>query len=526
MSRWSLLALSLLLVACGASPGLPPAKTPDAAATNPSATEPSASTPPAAERPKPSWPAPSPACAAYAGETPSTCPAGEFNDLLANALDQNGSERDAALRCLERTASAPPGFVRALRAELAPRGCADVVIGDFDGGASAPRELAETLVALRVGAALFRSVREPPLPRPPFDKPTFVKHFTEVLKPWVTAQAHAVDELSQVGPRLRGYAKGIVAIEAGLADMRFVSVARAVELPEEMKRDAEVRETYLVMLEQALEPRVTRGRDAALVGLGELSKQGITSDARLDEARRLLSENFAGRRIDALDHLLLPVLPKLELGSTTLRLAAKLPAFYAQLLVPSPSVDDARLVRARLERGVPAALWSSDATKAAPEVLALARRGLFQLGQTYFWAEAFKRAGALATPPGDADAALVSALSEVLAKGPKNAASLMLGPTTLPPELRDTQPLDALAKLKGPVAGLAEFDAAYVRSLAPPANDPAFWKDEAARYQRAQKKLDAGSAKIAADLGRAASDTEKELRRGPKPEAGTAAANP
>jgi len=53
--------------------------------------------------------------------------------------------------------------------------------------------------------------------------------------------------------------------------------------------------------------------------------------------------------------------------------------------------------------------------------------------------------------------------------------------------------------------------------LAPPANDPAFWKDQAARYQRAQKKLDAPNAKVAAGLGKAALDTEKELHSQPKP---------
>ena len=124
---------------------------------------------------------------------------------------------------------------------------------------------------------------------------------------------------------------------------------------------------------------------------------------------------------------------------------------------------------------------------------------------------------ALETPPSDANATLVAALAKVLARGPRNAAALMLGPPTLPAELRDTAAVDALAKLKGPAAGLAEFDAAYLRGLAPPANDPAFWKDQAARYQRAQQKLDAPSAKIAADLRKAAVDTETALRKQPKP---------
>jgi hypothetical protein len=146
--------------------------------------------------------------------------------------------------------------------------------------------------------------------------------------------------------------------------------------------------------------------------------------------------------------------------------------------------------------------------------VALARRALFQLGQLYFWAEPFSRAAALETPAADPNTELVAALARVLSRGPRNAAALMLGPTTLPPELRSVDALDALAKQKGSSAGgFAEFDAAYLRGLAPPANDPAFWKEQALRYQRAQKALvDKGAKLRAGDLAKAATDTEKELR--------------
>jgi hypothetical protein len=402
---------------------------------------------------------------------------------------------------------------------LAPRGCGDVIVEDAVNHSGTGRELADALVALGVGARLYRSVRGAPLPHPPFTKPEFLKHFKEVLSPWIIEQARAVDELSQVGPRLSSYGKAVVALEAGLADMRFVGVARAIELPEEMKKDPEIRETYLVELERALEPRVMRGRDAALVGLGELSRQGIVRDARLSETRGLLSELYAGRRIDALDALQLPALPPAELDTPALQIAASLPAFYALRLDATPTVEEPRLLRARLEQGVPPGLWLAQAgPSATPELAALKQRALFQLGQFYFWAEPFARAAAIETATTDANAALVGALSKVLARGPRNAAALMLGPTTLPPELRDTAALDALAKQKSPVAGMAELDAAYLRGLAPPANDPAFWKDQHARYERAQKKLADKSAKAtAADLAKAAAATEIELRNQRKP---------
>jgi hypothetical protein len=510
----------LWLTACGAGSVTTPAQSPQ-----PSPEPGAENLPPKADRPKAAGlgalpagvPAPAEECRAYAAEPPSTCATGDVREQLASAFERAPEARDAALRCLESSSDLPPGFVRALRGDLAPRGCADVVVAEAAGAPGPARELADTLVALGIGARLYRSVRAAPLPRAPFDKPTFLKHFKEVLRPWIVEQAHAVDVLSQVGPRLSGYAKGILALEAGLADLRFVDVARSIELPAEMKDDAEIRETYLVTLEQALEPRITRGRDAALVGLGELARQGVLHDARLAEARKLLSEMYAGRRIDALDRLLLPSLPPAVLDTPALKLAANLPAFYAVKLDPVSNVDDPKLLRARLERGVPPALWlSQPARPTTPELGSMQRRALFELGRQYFWAEPFTRAAAIEVPTGNAEAALIAAVSKVLARGPRNAAALMLGPPTLPPELRETSAVDPLAKSKGPVAGMAEFDAAYLRGLSPPPNDPAFWKEQRRRYDRARHQLVEKQQKAAAhDLALAAAATEAELTKHP-----------
>jgi hypothetical protein len=521
LRRLAPLVLSLNLMACGAGGAMTPAKAPEAGAAG----EP-ASTATTSDTAKPSGlgalprgvPQAPESCAPYRGSAPATCASGDFNERLAAALGASDAARDHLLRCLESAPEAPAGLIRALRADLAPRGCGDVVVGDDATVPGATRDVADALVALGVGARLYRSMRDAPLPQPPFSKEQFLKHFKEVLSPWMADQAHAVEVMSKLGPRLNGYAKAVVALEAGLADMRFVSVARAIELPAEMKADPEIRETYLVALEQALELRVTRGRDAALVGLGELSRLGITNDARLKDARQLLSELYAGRRIDALDKLQLPALSALDTSSAALQVAAKLPAFYAHKLEGTPKLDDPKLLRARLEQGVPPAVWlASPQTPPAPELVLLSQRGLFQLGQTYFWAEAFARAAAL-PPLQDSGSELLAAMAKVLARGPRNAAAMMLGAPTLPADLRDVSALDALAKLKTPDAGRAEFDAAYVRGLAPPANDPAFWKDQAARYQRAEKKLADKAAKAAAaELAKAAQDTAKELGKQPKP---------
>ena len=516
------LGLLLLSTACGAGGAVSgPPKTPEASADQASpGAIPTGEAKPAGLGDAPAGvPAAPQECAAFTGAAPTVCAAGDFKELLAAALTAAPEARDGLLRCLEPSSQAPVGLIRALRADLAPRACGDVVVASEAGKSGQSRELADALVALGVGARLNRSVRQAPLPHPPFTKAEFLKHFKEVLSPWIAEQAHAVDALSKVGPRLSNYAKAIVALEAGLADMRFVGVARSIDLPQEMKDDPEIKETYLVALEQALEPRVLRGRDAALVGVGELARQGVTRDARLTEVRKLLSELYAGRRIDALDRLLLPALPPATQATTALKLAANLPAFYALRFDPAPSIDDPTLLRARLEQGVPPALWLGALPSAASaELAALAQRALFQLGQMYFWAEPFARAAAIETPANDANATLVAGLAKVLARGPRNAAALMLGPPTLPAELRDTGALDALAKQKGPVAGLAEFDAAYLRGLAPPANDPTFWKDQRARFERAHKALvDKPSQANAAELAKAAADTEKELRKQAKP---------
>lgn len=523
LARLGLSGLLLLSTACGAGGAVGPAKAPEQNPDGgPPGMAPVAEPAPQGLGEAPTGVPPAPAeCTAFSGAAPTTCATGDFKELLATALTAVPAERDSLLRCLEPHADAPSGLVRALRADLAPRACGDVIVDSEIRRAGQPRDLADALVALGVGARLNRSVRQAPLPTPPFTKADFLKHFKEVLSPWIASQAHAVDTLSKVGPRLSSYGKAVVALEAGLADLRFVAIARAINLPQEMQNDPEIRETYLVALEQALEPRVLRGRDAALVGLGELSRQGITRDARLLEARQLLSGLYAGRRIDALDGLLLPPLPAATQTSTALKLAANLPAYYALRLEPTPAIDDAAWLRARLEQGVPPALWLSTLPPtASPELKALAQRALFQLGQLYFWAEPFARASAIETPPADAGGALIGGLAKVLTRGPRNAAALMLGPTTLPPELRDTKALDALAlsREKGPMAGLAEFDAAYLRGLAPPANDPEFWKEQRTRFERARKALvDKAAQGRASELAKAAADTEKELRKQPKP---------
>lgn len=438
-------------------------------------------------------------------------------DALVQALSTTAAlERDAQLACLEGESKLPAGFVRALRAELAPLGCGDVLALPFlePRRAELDRNLEDTLIALAAGSRLARLVNQAPELSPPFDKAHFMEFFQATLKPWIVTQAQAIHDLSLSGARLSPYAKGIVAIEAGLADMRFVSVVRKVALPKEMNDDAEVRETYYAALDEALEPRKARGRDAALVGLREFASVGILADARVDRARSLLSEVYAGRRIDALDKLLLPPLSPAPEDTTEHRLARALPTFYAGYLLASSSLDVA-LLRAFLERGLPRALVARmDPTKLDDAQRDLFTRALIERGRRYFRAEDFALAARLSSGehPGP-ERSLYHALASSLQNGPRDASELILRGPQLPSSALQVTELDRLAsEKKNPSAPLAAFDAAYLLGLAPPQNDAKFWEELSKRYEAASRVLkDPAQKRLAHDSGTAAKDTARAL---------------
>ncbi|HEX3852217.1 MAG TPA: hypothetical protein VHW01_14705, partial [Polyangiaceae bacterium] len=78
--------------------------------------------------------------------------------------------------------------------------------------------------------------------------------------------------------------------------------------------------------------------------------------------------------------------------------------------------------------------------------------------------------------------------------------------------------LDRLASEKNNSnAPLAAFDAAYLRSLVPPPNDPKFWDDLSKRFTIAERGLrDPDQKKRARDASAAARDTEKALHSAEK----------
>lgn len=466
-------------------------------------------------------PAPDAACQELAARKPSACgPTEDVSAALDAALKAEGATRDERLTCLEGAPALPPGFVRALRAELAPLSCADVLALPLlePRHADLARPLEDTLIALAIAGRLSRLVQQPPELPVPFDKLRFMDFFQAKLKPWIVTQAAAIHDLSLAGARLTPYAKGIVAVEAGLADMRFVSVVRGVALPKEMSDDAEVREAYYATLDEALEPRKARGRDAALVGLRELAHEGIATDARVQRARSLLSQVYAGRRIDALDGLLLPPLAPAASAPSEVALAARLPTFYSGLLLAEVPLD-ATLLRALLERGVPRPIAERvDPTKLDDQARLLWARALLQRGQIYLRAEDFASSARLtASDKPSPEQALYHALGLALQDGPRDAAELLLRGPQLPSGSARVAELDRLAAQGNAMAPLAAFDAAYLLSLAPPQNDAKFWDDLAARFEKSARGLrEPARRKQAQDAAKAARDTAKALRSAAK----------
>jgi hypothetical protein len=491
MLRRLLPLLSLLVGCAGAAPPQPvsPSQTPA-----PTATPPAASAQPEKKAVVPAAvPAPPESCTAYTAHALSGCaPATPLGDSLAAALAKTvAEERDAALACLEAAPELPPGTVRALRAELAPVACGDALVVPLleSPPKNLPRELESAMLGLVVSARLARLLSDPPAPPAPVTRDSFRSFFAETLTPWVLAQAAAIEKLSLEGSRLAGYGRGIAAIAAGNADLRFVEMVREVPLPDEMKADKDVRDAYYGALDGALEPRKVRGRDAALVGLRAFAEIGAFYDPRVTRARELLAKLWSGSRVDALDRLLVPEPPPLDTSAPQLVVAAHLPTFYAGYLLRDLDPNEPKVLRAFMQQGLAVPLRDKlDKAELSEPVRLLYARIKLESGRRFFRASDFQRAHALLAGAKSDDARLIAALAQALKNGPEDAAELMLkGPFVK--GTGDVSALDAEAAKRGRYAGFAAFDAAYVLQLAPKPDDAAYWDELATRFAAAEKLL-------------------------------------
>jgi len=519
----------LLVVGCGGA-ATPQATTPP----GPAATAAEPAPPPApalspALPPSPEAVPPAPTeCGALISRpaAPAECgsdAASTVEALAAGLLEAEPAARDAALFNLEACPGIRAGLVRGLRAELAPVACGDTLIGDFLDHSPGKLEplIRDALVGLALAGRLHRLVRNPPVITPPFTKARFGEFLAGPLGSWVRQQAKAINDIAVQGAALEGYGKGVTAVEAGLADMRFVEVVREVPLPQELARDQELSDVYYMALDEALGPRKDRGRDAALVGLKLLADVGVLNDPRVRRARELLSKLYSGRRIDTLDGLMLPALPPVAPDAgQNVALAQALPTFYAGFILADVDPSAPEMLRALLARGIPAGLRKRlDASPLPLEARRLYARALVESGQHYWRSADFTQAASISQLGSDGkgeyadETRLLAALASALQGGPKDAAEMMLRGPFLPAGVGNVKGLDSIARSKSPFAGLAAFDAAFILQLVPPVDpDPAFWKDLSKRYERAAKLLpDAERKARAQEQASAARDTAKAI---------------
>lgn len=511
---------SLALIGC-ASSAATPARSPDNESNAPSRTEPAPTA--SAEKPVPpplKVPDPPAMCAEFAQRKAAQCATGATRDLLGDAVGTaEASARDAKLVCLEADQTLPKGIVRALRADLGPDVCADAIVAPFlEAETKLAPEVEQALIGLLLSGKLARLGANPPSLSAPFDKPRFLAFFDSELKPWILGQAAAIGDLSLQGSKLTGYGKAVAALAAGAADLRFVDLAREVPLPEEMKKDPEVRDVYYATLDEALEPRKARGRDAVLVGLRLFAQLGVLHDERVLRARALLGKLYGGARVDALDLLLLPMKPAPVLDTADRKLAAGLPTYYTLALFPDLDPTEPGNLRALSTRGLPPPHRKKlDQAKLDPAAKKLYARALLDSGILYFRAADFKHAAEVAaSAPQDDETRLVGGLAKALETGPADAADLMLKgqPAT---GLGSLTELDALAKGKAKTSGMASFDGAYILELVPRRDDPSFWEDVGGRYERASKQLtDPKDKERAAEYASGARSTAKSLSSQPK----------
>ena len=502
MRKLLTIAFASLVVGCGA--GTPQPTTPPPAPETPAATPSEEAPPPPKGLPDApaAVPPPPASCAALTANQPGDSSAcGADANATLEALDQAAAktdpiQRDAALAALEPCEAFPHGFVRALRADLAPVECGDALVEPLLAAATPEtlrRDLRAPLEGIGLAARLARLVNDPPRLDPPFDKAGFDRFVADKLGSWIKDQALAIQELATVGSKLEGYGQGIVAIESGMADMRFVEVMRNVPIPAELEKETELRDAYYGSLDQALDPRKDRGRDAALVGLRALARVGTVSDPRVDRARALLSKLYGGRRVDALDGLLLPPLAEAQPTTIEQRIASHLPTFYAGFVLRDADPTDPALLRALLARGVPEPMQAKLASAQLPdESRRLYARYLVNLGRLYWRSHDFVKASEL-TKQDKAksdEARLLAALAVALEGGPKDAAEMMLRGPLLPQGVGNVADLDAMSQSRSPLAGLAAYDAGFLLQLVPTDKpDAKFWRSVATRFDRAARLL-------------------------------------
>jgi hypothetical protein len=428
-------------------------------------------------------------CAAFV--TRKATPPKDPKDVKSVLLESDVAKRDAMLVALEKTETVP-GSMRVLRAELAPVECGDGIVDSFlTGKPTVSGYAGHALIGLSLAAKLSRTAANVPQLKDASDKETVKKFIQGQLRTWMVEQATAIDALSVAATELAGPGRAIGAVEAGMADLRLVDRIRSAPTPSSW--DKELKAVYEAALDDALEPRKRRGRDAALVGLADFAADGVYAEPRVDRARALLAKLYGGRRIDALDQLMLVAPPKAEEKDRSI-------AFLSSG-----------------SRSRNAWLTSIGIT---PDAAPPPEQSRFEMGKKYWRRVDFVEAAHATAPNKDKpDSRLMLATALALAKGPNSAQEMMSAQSPSALNLTHTEALDALTAEGGKVAGMSAFNAAHLRSLSPPDGPDAnaYLTDLVTRFKKAATLLadDPALAKRATERAADIEATSKSVA--PKP---------
>ncbi len=502
--------------------------------------------------------APAPAsCAKVAKTGKKTCGktlADEFETLRKALAQSDVAKRDAALAALEGC-TISDASVRAIRAEYMDASCKDAVVDPYLAAlAKDGYDLQEapglTLTPPKKGTAKHRDVQPEvlhalvgygvasKLSRLGAGAPTYtgsgaradVKTFIDgPYKGWLVEQVRAIDEAQAIAFKLSGYGRGVAALASGQANLRLAETFRAAPIPQDIASDPELKETYEQSLEGVVEPRKRQGRDASLVALQTLAEDGVIRSPEVDAARATLARLYAGRRIDALDGLLLPKPPATiatlhgaDFGRTmVVRPPTNLtgiadalsPTLSAALPSPGPTQDaltaqlgltgmPGRFVAfPRAERHDSMRPWLRSYGNLLLATHTWRGVGYDQVVATYISQTSFPDDETRET------ARFYFALALTLRNGPDSPAEMMSAKTPADLNLGHVEALDALEGEHNRFAGEAAYDAALLLETAPPEKASAsFFKGLAARYRKAEGLLSAADAKAKAHDRAAAMD--------------------
>lgn len=445
-------------------------------------------------------PAPPTSCRAIVlrsgGNAPPCATGGDFRVALDAALSLGDTDlRDGALLALEACSSAPSGLVRALRIDLAPIACGDVLAESSltDRRNPVSGVVRHVLVGQAIAARQARLRGGPPALEAPFTQRRLDAHLTGPVRAWYRARSAAVQELTAAARTLVGYGRAIAMLESGRAELRIDADGR---MPAgDVGRDDDLRNAYVNELAVVLAPNRERGLDASLEGLAAYATLGAIDDPRMWRGRKTLLKAHEPR-LESLAWLILPPLGPVDATRVDTRLAARLPSFYTAMLLPAELASDPTVLRAMIERGFPTP--ARGALRAAPmsqEIARLVAHARLRLGTIYWRAVDFDQAVAATENDQTDDAQLLRALALSLRGGASSAMDTVLRNQQAAPGFGHIAPLLALAHRDAPVFTLAAYDAVLVEEAALP-TDPPSWKELVsiqARYSAAAEKVEASA---------------------------------